>query len=47
MPYALAKDVEPLPDKYSVTIFMRKSKLSLVIVKPLRLDLVSNLRGSL
>lgn len=47
MPYALAKAVEPLPDKYSVTTFMRKSKLNLVIVKPLRLDVVSNLRGSL
>lgn len=47
MPYALAKDVEPLPDKYSVTIFMWKSKLNLVIVTPLRLALAFNLRGSL
>lgn len=47
MLYALAKDVEPLPDKYSVTIFMWKSKLNLVIVTPLRLALAFNLRGSL
>lgn len=47
MLYALAKDVEPLPDKYSVTTLIRKSKLNLVIVKPLRLALVFNLRDPL
>ncbi|MGA3394054.1 hypothetical protein ACA604_15915, partial [Lactiplantibacillus pentosus] len=41
------RDGEPLPDKYSVTTFIRSSKLNFDIVKPPRLDLVSNLRGSL
>ncbi len=40
IPCFLAKEVEPLPEIYSVTTFIRNSKLNLNIVKPLTLDLV-------